>query len=161
MYDTLFLDRDGVINYKLENRYVTRASEFKFIVGAENAIKKLSKVFNRILIVTNQQGISKGIMSENNLETIHQFMQNQLSGSEKFIEKIYFCPHLASYSCNCRKPNIGMLEQAKIDFPLIDISKSYLVGDSDTDIAAGKRFGLKTVKVDSVFTLAHWSKSIL
>ena len=76
--DTLFLDRDGVINVKLDGRYVKNTDEFEFMIGAETAISKLSKIFNRILIVTNQQGIAKGIMSDNDLGFLHEYMLLEL-----------------------------------------------------------------------------------
>ena len=72
--DTLFLDRDGVINVKLDGQYVKNTDEFDFIKGSEMAISKLSKIFNRILIVTNQQGIAKGIMSDKDLCVLHEYM---------------------------------------------------------------------------------------
>ena len=75
MYDTLFLDRDGVINIKLEGRYVTNFSEFVFVKDSDTAIRKLHKIFKRILVVTNQQGIGKGIMTEDDLNILHQKMQ--------------------------------------------------------------------------------------
>ena len=76
-FDTLFLDRDGVINVKLEGKYVQDFSEFKFISGSLSAISKLSQIFSRIIIVTNQQGIGKGIMSQSDLNTLHFKMQKQ------------------------------------------------------------------------------------
>ena len=155
--DTLFLDRDGVINVKLEGgQYVKNAKEFEFMVGAENAISKLSKIFNRILIVTNQQGIAKGIMSDKDLGVLHKYMLFELQKYGGLINKIYFCPHLASESCSCRKPNPGMIQQAMIDFPEIKLEDSYLIGDSDTDILAGNKIGLITVKVDNKYTLSKW-----
>jgi len=155
--DTLFLDRDGVINVKLEGgQYVKNAKEFEFMVGAENAISKLSKIFNRILIVTNQQGIAKGIMSDKDLGVLHKYMLFELQKYGGLINKIYYCPHLASESCSCRKPNPGMIQQAMIDFPEIKLEDSYLIGDSDTDILAGNKIGLITVKVDNEYTLSKW-----
>tara|TARA_B110000263_G_scaffold50136_1_gene41906 strand:- start:2417 stop:2905 length:489 start_codon:yes stop_codon:yes gene_type:complete len=160
MYDTLFLDRDGVINRKLEARYVTNFNEFEFIQNSDLAIRELSKIFKRIFIVTNQQGVGKGIMSENDLNNLHRIMQDQLSSENKYIEKIYYCPHVESDLCNCRKPKTGMLEQAKKDFPEINIKYSFLVGDSNSDIQAGNKFGLQTVKLDSNYTLYHWLQEI-
>jgi D-glycero-D-manno-heptose 1,7-bisphosphate phosphatase len=156
MYDTLFLDRDGVINHKLEGRYVTNFNEFTFINKSDFAIKKLSKIFHRILIVTNQQGIGKGIMTVKDLEQLHSLMENALSCEKKYIDKIYFCPHLETSNCDCRKPRIGMFMKAKLDFPEININGSFLVGDSDSDILAGRDFGLETVKVSNSFTLYDW-----
>ena len=161
MYDTLFLDRDGVINKKLEGRYITDFKDFEFIKGSLDAIINLKSVFNKIIIVTNQQGIGKEIMSVEDLQIVHEKMQEAISKEFKYINKIYFCPHLESEECECRKPGIGMLLQSKADFPDINISNSFLVGDSDTDIQAGKRFGVKTIKVDNNFMLSKWANSII
>lgn len=160
MFDTLFLDRDGVINKKLEQRYVTNFDEFVFVKNSDIAIRKLHKIFKRILIVTNQQGIGKGIMTEDDLNLLHLQMQRKLSVDFDLIDKIYFCPCLETDNCNCRKPKIGMLENAKLDFPDMKIEDSFLVGDSDSDIIAGKKFGLTTIKVSSEFTLFDWLTKI-
>ena len=159
--DTLFLDRDGVINVKLDGQYVKNSDEFEFMIGAETAISKLSKIFNRILIVTNQQGIAKGIMSDNDLGILHKYMLFEVKKNGGVIDKIYYCPHLATESCNCRKPNPGMIQQAMIDFPEIKVEDSYLIGDSDTDIIAGNKMGLITVKVDNEYTLLKWCDELL
>jgi len=160
MYDTLFLDRDGVINQKLEGRYVTNFNEFVFVKNSDLAIRKLHKIFKRILIVTNQQGIGKGIMTEDDLNLLHLQMQRKLNPDFDLIDKIYFCPCLEGDSCNCRKPKTGMLEQAKLDFPEIIIKNSFLIGDSESDIEAGNKFGLKTIKVNETYTLNNWLESI-
>ena len=160
MYDTLFLDRDGVINQKLEGRYVTNFNEFIFVKNSDLAIRKLHKIFKRILIVTNQQGIGKGIMTEDDLNLLHLRMQRKLNPDFDLIDKIYFCPCLEGDSCNCRKPKTGMLEEAKLDFPEIIIKNSFLIGDSESDIEAGNKFGLKTIKVNETYTLNNWLESI-
>ena len=160
-FDTLFLDRDGVINKKLEGRYVCNFSEFEFIPGALKAISQLSNMFNRIIIVTNQQGISKGIMSEIDLNTLHAQMQERIEELGGKINEIYYCPHLEEFDCMCRKPKPGMIRQAIIDFPEISIEDSYLVGDSDSDIEAGQRMNLKTIKVDNDYTLVKWTDTLL
>ena len=159
--DTLFLDRDGVINVKLEARYVRNSNEFEYIQGALVAISKLSKLFKRILIVTNQQGIGKGIMTADDLNLLHSFMTSEIGKLNGKIDKIYFCPHLVSENCNCRKPNPGMINQAIADFPDIDLQNSYLIGDSDSDIEAGNRMNLNTVKVDNEYTLAKWTTELM
>ena len=160
MYDTLFLDRDGVINQKLEGRYLTNFNEFVFVKNSDLAIRKLHKIFKRILIVTNQQGIGKGIMTEDDLNLLHLQMQRKLNPDFDLIDKIYFCPCLEGDSCNCRKPKTGMLEEAKLDFPEIIIKNSFLIGDSESDIQAGNKFGLKTIKVNETYTLNNWLESI-
>lgn len=160
-FDTLFLDRDGVINKKLQGKYVRHFSEFEFIPGALDALAKLTKVFNRIIIITNQQGIGKKIMSDSDLNILHVRMEEEIEKSEGKISKIYYCPHLQEINCLCRKPEPGMILQAIIDFPSIVIKDSYLIGDSDTDIAAGQRINLNTIKVDNNYTLAECTSDLL
>ena len=159
--DTLFLDRDGVINRKLEGGYARNWEEFEFMPSVLIAIKLLSKKFRRILIITNQQGIGKGIMSAEELEILHQRMLLEIENVGGKIDKIYYCPHLAEENCFCRKPQIGMIEKAIKDFPLLDIKNSYLVGDSPSDIQAGISAGLIAKKVDNIFTLYDWSQQII
>ena len=159
--DTLFLDRDGVINKKLEGRYVRNFSEFEFMPGALYALSKLSSMFNRIIVVTNQQGISKKIMSDSELNILHALMQEMVSKTGGTIDRIYYCPHLEESDCMCRKPKIGMLEQAILDFPDIIIDRSYLVGDSDSDIEAGKKMNLNTIRVNNSYTLFKWATDLL
>ena len=159
--DTLFLDRDGVINVKLDGQYIKNTDEFEFMIGAETAISKLSKIFNRILIVTNQQGIAKGIMSDKDLGVLHEYMLFELKKYGGVIDKIYYCAHLAAENCSCRKPNPGMILQAIIDFPEIKVEDSYLIGDSDTDMLAGNKMGLTSVKVDNEYTLLKWCDELL
>ena len=159
--DTLFLDRDGVINKKLEGRYVRDFSEFEFMEGAIDAISKLTNKFKRIIIVTNQQGIGKGIMSDLDLNILHTKMEERIEKSGGNINKIYYCPHLEELDCLCRKPRPGMIEQALFDFPEIVLEHSYLIGDSDSDIETGKRMNLSAVKVDNEYTLAKWTTELL
>jgi D-glycero-alpha-D-manno-heptose 1-phosphate guanylyltransferase len=144
---SLFLDRDGVINEHRPEDYVKNESEFVWINGSKEAIRELSKIFGRIIVVTNQQGIGKGLMSEYDLEKIHWKMQNDIENIDGKIDRVYYCPHLAHVKPKCRKPETGMAEQAKSDFPEIDFNKSFMVGDSCSDIEFGKRLGMNTVKV--------------
>ena len=159
--DTLFLDRDGVINLKLDGEYVKNIDQFEFISGVKTSISKLSKLFKRILIVTNQQGIAKRIMSDKDLDALHEYMLLELEQNGGVIDKIYYCPHLSSENCNCRKPKPGMIQQALIDFPEIKLAHSYLIGDSDTDILAGNKMGLISIKVDDEYTLSKWCSELL
>lgn len=160
-FDTLFLDRDGVINKKLERRYIRDFSEFEFIQGALEAISELTNLFSRIIIITNQQGIGKGIMKESDLNFLHVQMQERIEKKGGKINKIYYCPHLEENDCMCRKPKPGMIQQAIIDFPGIVIERSYLVGDSTSDIEAGKSMNLNTVSVDDDYTLAKWAADFM
>ena len=140
---SLFLDRDGVINKRLMDDYVKNIDEFEFLPGVPEAIKKFSEVFGRIFIITNQRGIAREIMTENDLASVHNFMINEIKNSGGSIDKIYYCPQ----NCGCRKPDIGSALKAQQDFPEIDFSKSIMVGDTSSDIKFGQNAGMYTIKV--------------
>ena len=138
----IVLDRDGVINRKLPNDYVKNIPEFVLLDGVCEAIEKCSQIFKYIFLVTNQQGIGKGLMTECDLTVIHDFMQEKLNHR---ITKIYYAPQLEKEHSEMRKPSIGMALQAKKEFPDIDFSKSVMVGDSSSDMLFGQNAGMKTV----------------
>ncbi len=142
---TLFLDRDGVINKKLENDYVKHWIEFEFIDGSIDAIKYLSTLFGKIVVVTNQQGIGKRLYRIEDLELIHKNMLYEIAYHGGKIDKVYFSPYLHSENHPTRKPGIGMALDAKKDFPEIDFSKSIIIGDSMSDMEFGRNAGMKTV----------------
>lgn len=145
-YDwTLFLDRDGVINKHMPDAYVTCIDEFEFIPGCIEAINKLSLLFHKIIIVTNQQGIGKGLMTSMDLEKIHFYMLEEISKHGGRIDAVYYCPYLSNIKPKCRKPEIGMALQAKEAFPSIDFKKSIMIGDSPSDMLFGKNIGAYTV----------------
>ena len=100
-------------------------------------------------------------MSELDLNILHAQMQERIESFGGKINKIYYCHHLEELNCMCRKPNTGMIHQAISDFPEIIIQHSYLIGDSDSDIEAGERMNLKTVKVDNDYTLSKWTSDLL
>jgi D-glycero-D-manno-heptose 1,7-bisphosphate phosphatase len=142
---TLFLDRDGVINKKLENNYVKHWIEFDFLENSFEALRILKDKFSRIIIVTNQQGIGKRIYRTEDLEIIHKNMLYEVGYHGGRIDRVYFSPYLESENHPTRKPGIGMALQAKKDFPEIDFSKSLMVGDSMSDMKFGKIAGMYTV----------------
>ncbi len=144
---TLFLDRDGVINQQLLDDYVKKWSEFKFKDNVLSSLKKLSALFGRIIIVTNQQGVGKGIMTVDELEIVHKKMKEEIEKAGGKIDRIYFCPKLEKENSEMRKPNQGMALQAKSDFPEIDFKRSIMVGDSISDMQFGKNAGMKTVLI--------------
>lgn len=146
---TLFLDRDGVINHKRENDYVKKWEEFVFLPGALEALQKLGNIFGHIFIVTNQQGIGKGLYSEDDLNDVHRRMMEQVEQTGGRIDRIYFCPGLAKDDPPCRKPNPGMALGAKKDFPSVDLVRSVIVGDSTSDMEMGRRVGMHTVFISS------------
>jgi D-glycero-D-manno-heptose 1,7-bisphosphate phosphatase len=143
----IFLDRDGVINVKLpEDQYVKKPSEFVFIPDSIDALSILQCLGYLLFIVTNQRGIARGLMSHADLEHVHEFMKTELLRSYVNINGIYYCPHEKDVNCGCRKPAPGLLREAISQFD-IDVKKSYMVGDSISDILAGRAVGLKTVYI--------------
>ena len=144
---TLFLDRDGVINKQIKGGYVTDIESFQFLDGALNALSELSRIFGRIIVVTNQQCIGKKIITTQQLDKIHSFMVQQIKEKGGHINKVYFAPNLSEENSPMRKPNSGMADKAKEDFPSIDFHKSIIVGDSISDIEFGKNKNMKTVLI--------------
>ncbi len=145
---TIILDRDGVLNKRPKSRYVRTWDDWEWIPGAKEAIKMLKNAGYRIILVTNQSGISRKTMTELDLHIIHEKMQKELSRKGNCIDKIYYCPHGPDDNCECRKPKPGMLLQAQRDFNL-DLSKTYFIGDDERDMQAGNAAGCKTLLVNS------------
>lgn len=146
---SLFLDRDGVINKRIVGGYVTNPDEFEFLPGSLEAIKQFSAIFKNIFIVTNQQGIGKGLMTHHDLESVHQYMLDQIRKSGGRIDRVFYCPDLDSENLNCRKPGLWMAQTAKTDFPSVDFSKSYMAGDSKSDMEFGQNAGMHCVFIHS------------
>ena len=144
---TLFLDRDGVINVHRECDYVKCWEEFEFVTGVKEAIAELNKHFGKTIVVTNQQGIGKGLYTVEDLEGIHLSMMLEIILAGGNIDRIYYAPQLAEENHRMRKPGTGMAELAKEEFPSIDFSRSIMVGDSITDMQFGKNAGMKTAFV--------------
>jgi histidinol-phosphate phosphatase family protein len=142
---TLFLDRDGVINIRLIDDYVKQLNELKIIEGVPEAIADFNSIFARTVVVTNQQGIGRGMMTEEDLDMIHGYMQNVFVEAGGKIDKFYFAPQLKSENSNYRKPGTGMGLKAKDDYPEIHFEKSLMIGDSESDIEFGMKLGMKTI----------------
>ena len=145
---TLFLDRDGVISERFPGDYVKRREDFRFIEGVLEALKILSGVFGRIIIVSNQQGVGKGMMSADELTEIDKWMKSEIGNSGGRIDAAFYATQLASENHPDRKPGTGMALKAKSMFPEIDFKKSVMVGDSDSDMEFGKRLGMVTVFIN-------------
>ena len=144
MNRAVFLDRDGVINRKLENDYVKSWDEFQFLPGVVEAIKALNEKGYLVIVVTNQRGIAKGLMTEKDLEEIHRKMLKELKKYGARIDDIFYCPHDISDNCNCRKPKPGTLIQAQKKWD-IDFAQSYIIGDSNSDIESGRQVGCQGI----------------
>ncbi len=141
---TLFLDRDGVINYEIQGTYVRKWSEFIFYPKAIENIAFFTKRFQRIFLATNQRGITREIMTMADLEDIHTQMLAAIKQGGGNIDRIYFCTDSETTS-PCRKPNPGMAYQAAKEFPETDLNKSLMVGNNISDMLFGKNAGMKTV----------------
>ncbi len=141
---TLFLDRDGVINEEIVGSYITKWDEFVFCDGALQALKALGNIFGRIVIVTNQRGVGRGVMTLETLKDISSRMRDAIITAGGRIDKIYSATAVADTDHN-RKPNTGMAIQAKEDFPEIDFKQSIIVGNSLSDMEFGKRMAMRTV----------------
>lgn len=155
---TLFLDRDGVINRRLPGDYVRKWEEFEFLEGVLPALRMLAGLFGRIVVVSNQQGIGKGLMTEKELKHIHSQMQREVEAAGGRIDAVYFCPGLARDRPPCRKPDTGMALQAREDFPEIDFARSVMAGDTASDMEFGSRLGAVNVLIgEDEETLARLS----
>jgi len=141
---TLFLDRDGVINYEKKEDYIHDWQEFKFYEGAKDALKIFADKFGTIIVVSNQRGVGKGLMTEEDLFDIHKNMQVEIEEAGGRIDGIYYCTAVDSKAI-FRKPNPGMAFSAKRDFPEIDLNRSIILGNKPSDMLFGKYAGMYSV----------------
>lgn len=141
-----FLDRDGVINENLENDYVKSWDEFQFIQGVKQAIKALTDANCKVIIISNQAGIGKGIMSAEAVEKINARMVKEIEHCGGKVAATYYCPHRPDENCECRKPKPGMLLKAERELG-VKLLQAYLIGDKISDIQAGAQVGCKTILV--------------
>jgi D-glycero-D-manno-heptose 1,7-bisphosphate phosphatase len=141
---TLFLDRDGVINREKEQGYILHYGEFAFYEGVKDALPILAARFGRILIVTNQRGIGKGLMTLRDLGDIHENMLKDIEEAGGRIDRIYYCDSMSDQH-PFRKPNPGMALEAKKDYPEIDLHRSVMVGNTISDMQFGRQAGMHTV----------------
>ena len=143
----LFLDRDGVINRRLPGAYVRNWEEFQWLPGTLKAIAGLTQRTGRAFVVTNQQGVGKGLMAEEDLARIHARMLRQIKDAGGRIDAVYYCPDLASSVPNCRKPGPAMALQARKEFPEVEFQRSVMVGDSLSDMQFGQVLGMYNVLI--------------
>jgi D-glycero-D-manno-heptose 1,7-bisphosphate phosphatase len=143
----VFLDRDGVLN--IDKGYVYRKEDFIWIDGAKEAVKLLNDLNFYVFVVTNQSGVARGYYTEDDIQKLHQWMNEELSKIGASVNGFYYCPHLPEaliekyrVSCDCRKPAPGLILQAMNDWP-IDKEKSFMIGDNNKDIEAAKNAGIK------------------
>jgi D-glycero-D-manno-heptose 1,7-bisphosphate phosphatase len=145
---TLFLDRDGVINHESETDYIRNWDSFIFYPGVPDSFKVFKQAFNRIFIVTNQKGVGKGVMTEDELIKINVNLEKAIVQAGGHIDKIYYCTALENEN-PCRKPNNGMALKAREEFPEVDFQRSVMVGNTMSDMKFGKSLGMLTIFIPS------------
>jgi D-glycero-D-manno-heptose 1,7-bisphosphate phosphatase len=141
----IILDRDGVINYDSPD-YIKSPQEWQAIPGSLEAIVKLNQHGYKVAIATNQSGLARGYFDEDTLTAIHQKMQKQLQTLGGHIDAIFYCPHLPEVGCACRKPQPGLLYQAR-DYFNIDLINTLMIGDSKKDLEAAQNAPCKGILV--------------
>ena len=138
---TAFLDRDGTINEKApEGEYVTDPGGFRFLPGAEEAVRLLDAGGWRVVVVSNQRGVALGRMTMDDVDAVNARMAHLP------IEAVYVCPHERG-TCDCRKPGTGLFERARAELPDIRFAEAVVIGDATSDIAAGEAIGARTYRV--------------
>ena len=147
----VFLDRDGTINE--DYGYINHADQIDLIPGSGEAIKKLNDAGFKVIVISNQAGIARGLATEDQVQSCNKVVMRKVLNAGGIIDAVYFCPHHPEHGthpfkgeCDCRKPNPGMIHKAEKKFNL-DLSQSFVVGDKTTDIELGKKAGLKSVFV--------------
>ena len=139
----LFLDRDGILNKHLPGDYVRNWNMWEWLPGVLDVMPKLAQRYQRIFIVTNQQGVGKGLMTQADLEDVHRHMIADIENAGGRIDKVYVCTELESAHSINRKPEIGMALQAQRDFPEVDFHRSVMVGDSKSDELFAQRSSMR------------------
>ena len=151
MTKAIFLDRDGVINQERKD-YVKKLDEFIILDKTSDVINIIKNRGFLVIIITNQSAINRKLLSVETLNKIHEKLQSYLERYDTSFDGVYFCPHTQSENCECRKPKPGLILQAVIDFQ-IDLSESYMIGDSETDIQAARNAGCKGILLKKDQTL--------
>lgn len=147
----IFLDRDGTINEELE--FISDPENIVLIPGSVDAIREANQLGLKVFVITNQSGIARGLIKEEDLVRVHNKLVKLLNAENAHLDAIYFCPHHPDYGeppyrtlCDCRKPNTGMLKQAEAEFN-IDLKKSFIIGDRIIDIQTAHAAGAKSILV--------------
>ena|SRR5207249_3971551 len=142
-----FLDRDGVINRKATgDGYVTRWEEMHLLPDIAESIALLNRAGFLVIVVSNQRCVAKGLITSSDLDSLHRRMCNELAAAGATIDGVFYCPHEKQPPCGCRKPAPGMLLTAA-RIHQIDLPASWMIGDADIDVAAGKNAGCKTARL--------------
>jgi D-glycero-D-manno-heptose 1,7-bisphosphate phosphatase len=156
----VFIDRDGTLNEEVG--YMNHAARFRLLPGAAEAVLRLNAAGVAAVVVTNQAGVARGYFPEDRIHEVHKRMEELLAAEGARLDGVYYCAHHPEVGappyrrkCDCRKPRPGLILQAAADLDL-DVERSYVVGDRDTDIELAKRAGTKMVFVKTGYGLGEW-----
>lgn len=145
MYDTLFLDRDGVLNRKIENGYVLAPENIEILPGILEFLHLAHSFFRQIIVVTNQRCVGRQMIKLADIEAINQLI-NEKTGNH--ISSFFVCPHLDEDNCACRKPKNGLFLAAESLYN-IDFQRSWMIGDSETDLIPAKNLLMSTIYISA------------
>ena len=140
----VFVDRDGTIN--VDVHYLSKVRDLKFYPGVKDGLRALNNAGFKIIIITNQSGIARGLFTEKKLAQIHNRLVREIIAAGGRVDGIYYCPHHPDDGCRCRKPGTLMFEKA-VKEHRVDAKKSFVIGDTMLDVGAGHRIGCRTVLV--------------
>lgn len=155
----VFLDRDGVINQNLPG-YILSWEDVDFLPGVFQALRWLAGSEFRVVVVTNQSAVGRGLMALETMEAINAGVVRRVQAEGGRIDAVYACPHRPDQGCDCRKPRPGMLLRAAAELH-VDLGSSYLIGDAVTDIEAGLAAGCQPLLVRTGRGLAQWPKLLM
>ena len=162
MPKAIFIDRDGVINKDpggwTKYDYVTDWKEFFFIPGALEALRILKESGIRVVVISNQAGVNKGYFSREELDTVNKKMVDEIEKEGGRLEEVYYCVHTDEENCDCRKPKTALIDKAAKKYA-IELKKTFFLGDTRLDVAAGKKAGAKTILLLSGKTTREEAKS--
>jgi histidinol-phosphate phosphatase family protein len=143
----VFLDRDGVLTRERRD-HVKTPEELEILPGIGRPLRDLRKHGFRLVIVTNQSVVGRGLATDDEMGRIHEKLQSELKRVGSYVDAIYYCPHLPEEKCSCRKPEPGLILKAAKDLG-IDIAASWMIGDKEIDLEAAKRAGCRGVRVET------------
>ncbi len=151
MNKAVFLDRDGTIIQDVG--YISSPEQVQFVPGSIEAIKMLNQAGYKVIVITNQAGVARGITTEDMVQTVDKVIQRGILSGGAHLDGIYYCPHHPEHGvypykqiCECRKPHTGLIKKATQDHQ-IDLGRSFMIGDKSSDVETGKRAGIRTVFV--------------
>lgn len=146
----VFLDRDGVIN--IDKGYVYRIEDLEWVPGATEAIRYFNEQHRLVIVITNQSGIARGLYSEEDMLSLHKYINEQLHKQDAHIDAFYYCPHHIdgiydkySIDCDCRKPQPGMILKAMQEWQ-IDSKTAFMIGDKESDMKAAQAAGIRSYR---------------